>query len=160
MISCDLHDDHCSGCGASLDQAVHYERVDVTYANGEFASRKPATGSSMSGPDFDASAAEVSPERLAQAIGARAARSGDYHCPSPAHENGDRNPSLSINRKNGRTVAFCHSCGLKGTPVQVSAEVWGMAPGDAANRLASELGIGWRRTLWVVPLSVSPRKTA
>ena len=96
----------------------------------------------MSGPDFDAIAVEVSPEQLAQAIGARPSRSqGEYHCPGPGHENGDKKESLSINRKDGRTVAFCHSCGLKGTPVQVTGTIWSMAPNDAAERLVSELGI-------------------
>ena len=96
----------------------------------------------MSAIDFDHIAKTISPEQLDRSIGARPSRSrGEFHCPSPAHENGDRNPSLSISRKNGRTVAYCHSCGLTGTPVQVAAELWGMSSNDAAERLVSELRI-------------------
>ena len=92
--------------------------------------------------DFDAIAQSISPEQLARAIGARASRSpGMFHCPGPGHENGDKNASLSINRREGRTLAYCHGCGLKGTPVQIAAELWGMTANDAAERLNSELGI-------------------
>jgi len=94
----------------------------------------------MSRIDFDAIAESISPEQLAQAIGARP-NGGSFHCPSPNHAGGDKNPSLSINRKDGRTVAYCHSCGLKGTPVQVLAEVCGLAHGDAAERLAATAGV-------------------
>ena len=94
----------------------------------------------MSRIDFDAIAESVSPEQLAQEIGARP-NGGSFHCPSPTHAGGDKNPSLSINRKDGRTVACCHSCGLKGTPVQVLAEVCGLALGDAAERLAAAAGV-------------------
>lgn len=94
-----------------------------------------------SGVDFDALAAAISPEQLAKAIGAKRASSGSYHCPGSGHENGDRNPSLSINRPDGSTVAFCHGCGLKGSPVQVAATLWGMTLGDAAERLMSEAGL-------------------
>ena len=95
----------------------------------------------MSRPDFDAIAEQVSPEQLARVIGASASSSGNYRCPSSAHENGDQNPSLSISRKDGRTVAFCHGCELKGTPVQFAGQLWGMTANDAAERLVSELGI-------------------
>ena len=96
----------------------------------------------MSTLDFDAIAENISPKQLATAIGARASRSpGDFHCPGSGHENGDKRPSLSINRENGRTVACCHRCDLSGSPVQVAADVWGLSPGDAAQRLAAELGI-------------------
>ena len=94
----------------------------------------------MSTPDFDTIAEAVSPAQLAQAIGAKQ-NGKDFHCPSSNHADGDKNPSLSINQKDGRTVAYCHSCGLTGTPVQVASDLWGMTPGDAATRLASELGI-------------------
>jgi hypothetical protein len=94
----------------------------------------------MSRIDFDAIAESISPEQLAQEIGAKPNR-GAFHCPSPNHAGGDKNPSLSINRKDGRTVACCHSCGLKGTPVQVLAEVCGLALGDAAERLAAAAGV-------------------
>ena len=96
----------------------------------------------MSGPDFDAIAEAVSPEQLAQAIGAQPSSSpGSFHCPSPAHENGDKSPSLSIGRKDGRTVLYCHSCQLSGTPVQVAGTIWGMTANDAAERLIHEIGI-------------------
>ena len=36
MIRAELHDDHCSGCGAPLIQAEYIERHDVTFATGEF----------------------------------------------------------------------------------------------------------------------------
>ena len=90
--------------------------------------------------DYDAIATAVSPDQLAQAIKAKKVRDG-YRCPQPAHKNGDRNPSLSISRTNGRTVTFCHGCGLKGTPIQVAADVWGVAAQDAAQRLVRELGL-------------------
>ena len=96
----------------------------------------------MSRVDFDPIASEISPEQLAKAIGAKRASSGnDFHCPSPAHEHGDRNPSLSISRENGRTVTNCHRCGLKGSPVQVAATVWGVTLAYAAQRLVSEAGL-------------------
>ena len=96
----------------------------------------------MSRIDFDKLAAAVMPEQLAEAIGAPASRPpGKFHCPSPAHENGDKRPSLSINRKDGRTLAYCHGCGLKGTPVQVAAKLWGVSHDDAAERLVSAAGI-------------------
>jgi hypothetical protein len=94
----------------------------------------------MSRIDFDAIAEAISPAQFAQAIGARP-NGRAFHCPSPTHAGGDKNPSLSINRKDGRTVAYCHSCGLKGTPVQVLAEVCGLALGDAAERLAALAGV-------------------
>ena len=95
----------------------------------------------MSAPDFDAIAAEISPEQLARAIGAERNGNGSYHCTGENHEHADRNPSLSIDRKDGRTVGCCHACGLKGTPVQIAADVWGLSLGDAAERLVSEIGI-------------------
>jgi DNA primase len=94
----------------------------------------------MSRIDFDAIAEAISPAQFAQAIGAKP-NGRAFHCPSPNHAGGDKNPSLSINRKDGRTVAYCHSCGLKGTPVQVLAEVCGLALGDAAERLAAVAGV-------------------
>ena len=72
----------------------------------------------MSTINFDEIAEAISPEQLAQAIGARPSRSpGMYHCPCPAHENDDNKASLSINRKNGRTVVNRFVCDIKGTPV-------------------------------------------
>ena len=94
----------------------------------------------MSVIDFDAIAEAVSPEQLARAIGAKP-DGRDFHCPGSGHANGDRDGSLSINRKDGRTVAYCHGCGLKATPVQVAGQIWGVTPNDAAKRLVSELGI-------------------
>ena len=96
----------------------------------------------MSAFDYDAIAETILPDQLGQAIGARPSRSaGSFHCSSPSHAHGDKVPSLSIWRDNGRTVAKCHSCGLKGSPVQVAAEVWGVSLGDAAARLAAAVGI-------------------
>ena len=95
----------------------------------------------MTAPDYDTIAEAASPAQLASAIGARVSPSGSFHCPRSDHEHGDRNPSLSINRKGGRTVAHCHGCGLSGSPVQVAAAVWGLSYRDAAERLVRELGI-------------------
>ena len=36
MIRSELHDDRCYGCGASLDQAVYFQREHVVYTQGEF----------------------------------------------------------------------------------------------------------------------------
>ena len=80
----------------------------------------------MTRPDFDRIAETISPEQLAQAIGARPSRqAGEFHCPGPSHENGDHNPSMSLGRKDGRTVGCCHGgCDISGSPVQVAAAVW------------------------------------
>ena len=91
--------------------------------------------------DFEQIAATISPDQLATAIGAEKVRDS-YRCPQPSHSNGDRSPSLSISRKEGRTVACCHGCGLSGTPVQVAAEVWRVTSGDASERLARAIGLG------------------
>ena len=91
--------------------------------------------------DFDRLSAEVSPDQLAHAIGAIKTPNG-YHCPNTAgHSNNDQSPSLSINRKDGRTVAFCHGCDLKGTPVQVASVVWRLSAADAGKRLAQTLDL-------------------
>ena len=96
----------------------------------------------MSRIDFDQIEKDISPEHLAQAIGAKPSGSrGSFHCPGGGHENGDKKPSLSINRKNGRTVAKCHACGLSGTPIQVAGTIWGVSTDAAAERLAAQLGI-------------------
>jgi len=93
--------------------------------------------------DFDAIAKAASPGALADAIGAKKPKRGpNYHCPNAGgHANGDKNPSLSIDRKDGRTVAHCFGCGLSGSPVQLASELWSMSPSDAAERLAGKLGI-------------------
>lgn len=91
--------------------------------------------------DYDRIAEAVSPDQLASAIGAAKDRGGNFHCPGGWHENGDRNPSLSITRNNGRTVALCHACGLTGSPVQVAAELWSVTDREAAERLASHIGL-------------------
>lgn len=37
-------------------------------------------------------------------------RSGQVtHCPGPMHRNGDRNPSLSVNDRDGKTLVYCHT---------------------------------------------------
>ena len=36
MIRSELHDSHCSGCGASLAKAASVKREDVTFTTGEF----------------------------------------------------------------------------------------------------------------------------
>ena len=95
----------------------------------------------MTRPDFDAIATSIWPEPFAKAIGAKPGRNGSYHCPGNDHEFGDRDPSLSISRKAGRTVGCCHACGLKGTPVQIAADVWSLSQSEAAERLVSEIGI-------------------
>ena len=96
----------------------------------------------MSRIDFDKLSEAITPKQFAKAIDARAGRSPEmFHCSGPAHKNGDKKASLSINRKDGRTVVYCHSCDLKGTPVQVAAELWGLSHNDAAERLAAEAGI-------------------
>ena len=94
----------------------------------------------MIGMDFDQIAKAISPEQLAQAIGAEKKDKG-FRCPGTGHENGDRNPSLSISRKEGRTVACCHACGLSGSPVQVAALLWSLPNNEAAERLAQLVGI-------------------
>ena len=94
----------------------------------------------MSRVDFDAIAEAITPEQLAQAIGARPNGKG-FHCPSPNHADGDQNPSLSISRNGGRTVAHCHGCGLSGTPVQVAGNLWSLSAGDAAERLSAKLSV-------------------
>ena len=50
-------------------------------------SLRESEGGSMSRVDFDQIAEAISPEQLAQAIGAKK-RGRDFHCPSSAHENG------------------------------------------------------------------------
>ena len=98
----------------------------------------------MSGVDFDQIAEVISPEQFAQAIGARPSPTkGSFHCPSGAHENGDKKPGLSIRRTNGRTVVKCHciTCDLKGSPVQVASKLWGTSLRNAATRLAGAAGI-------------------
>lgn len=43
-------------------------------------------------------------------------RKGDHYwqCPSPAHKNGDRKPSLTVSRGNGKVLLNCHlGCGTK-----------------------------------------------
>ena len=37
MIRRDLRDDRCSGCEASLEDVVDFERVGIIYGRGEFA---------------------------------------------------------------------------------------------------------------------------
>ena len=37
MIRCELRNDQCVGCGASLDRAEYVERHPVVFARGEFA---------------------------------------------------------------------------------------------------------------------------
>ena len=96
----------------------------------------------MKGLDFDEIARSITPDQFAQAIGVRpASSSGSYHCSCPAHENGDNQASLSISRKNGRTLVNSFVCDVKGTPVQTAAKVWNVSLGDAAERLASAAGI-------------------
>lgn len=94
-------------------------------------------------PDFDDIAERVTPERLASALELKKGGSS-WHCPLPQnHTNGDKNPSFSISRVGGRTVAKCHAghCPLSGTPVQVAAEVWGISEPEAAGRLADIIGL-------------------
>ena len=94
------------------------------------------------GFDFDWLAEAISPEQLAKAIGAEPAGGGSFHCPNgESHANGDRNPSLSISARNGRTVVFCHGCGLSGSPVQVAGRLWGLSPSEAAERLVRKAGL-------------------
>ena len=49
--------------------------------------------------DFDAIAEAISPAQLAAAIGAKKVQGDDYRCPQPGHSHEDKNPSLSINRR-------------------------------------------------------------
>lgn len=88
--------------------------------------------------DYDQIAAEISPEELAQVLGAERVGAG-WRCPSPDHN--DRDPSFSVFRDGDRTAGKCHSCGLGGSPVSLASAVWGMAPRDAASRLVRELGM-------------------
>ena len=95
----------------------------------------------MTSIDFDRIAQTISPKQLAQAIGAKQDGKGDFHCPASGHKHGDRRASLSINRNNGRTLGFCHTCGINGSPIQLASEIWGTTVNVAAERLAAELGI-------------------
>jgi hypothetical protein len=94
--------------------------------------------------DYDGLASAISPEQLAQAIGARKAKGGGpgaYHCPRPErHQNADADPSCSIFTVEGRTGLRCHGCELAGSPVTVAAELWGCSLPEAAERLAEEIG--------------------
>lgn len=92
--------------------------------------------------DFDELARKIEPDELAEAIGAEHAGSG-WRCPlgEERHTRGDRDPSFSVFRDGERTAARCHGCGLRGSPVTVAAEVWGLEPPDAARKLAREIGM-------------------
>jgi hypothetical protein len=90
--------------------------------------------------DFDQLAERITPEQLAEAVGAERTRDG-LRCPGPEHD--DRNPSFSVFRDNGngRTAARCHGCDLRGSPVAVAAQVWGVDMQAAAERLAAHIGM-------------------
>lgn len=57
------------------------------------------------------------------------------HCPSPAHADGDRNPSGSVNLTKG--WFRCHSCGLAGDWANLSLKLRGWK----VNQAAQELGL-------------------
>lgn len=101
----------------------------------------------MTAVDYDVIAEAISPEQLAQAIGAEKVARG-WRCPLQRnHEHGDRDPSFSIFRDGNRTAAKCHkpACGLAGSPVTVAAAVWGVELPEAARRLADAIGLVTRR---------------
>lgn len=87
-------------------------------------------------------AESITPHQLAEALGAERSSSG-WRCPlgEERHANGDRDPSFSVFRDGNRTAARCHACGLRGSPVNVASEVWGIKPGEAAHRLARSIGL-------------------
>ena len=92
--------------------------------------------------DYDAIAEAITPERLAEIVGAEKV-AGGWRCPlGRNHEHDDRKPSFSIFRDGGRTAARCHTpkCGLAGSPVSVAAAVWGVELPEAARRLAEAIG--------------------
>jgi len=92
--------------------------------------------------DFDQIAELITPEELAIALGAEKKGRRGWRCPvRDKHNNGDRNPSFRPFRDGGRTAAVCHGCGLKGSPVQLYAEVHGCAEQEAASRLAEIVGL-------------------
>lgn len=94
--------------------------------------------------DFDDIAEAISPDQLARALGSK--KNGTaWHCPSPDHV--DKNPSFSFFRDSGRTAGRCHACGLRGTPVSIASEVWGVSKPEAAERLAGEVGLARASTL-------------
>lgn len=92
--------------------------------------------------DFDLLAEVITPKQFAKAIGATPSRTaGMFHCSNPAHENSDKKASLAIRYKDGRTVVYCHGCGLSGTPIRAATQLWGGSPNDVAERLAASAGI-------------------
>ncbi|MCX6148681.1 MAG: DUF3987 domain-containing protein [Candidatus Kapabacteria bacterium] len=57
----------------------------------------------------------ISTEQITNLLGILKSKNGNYHCiNAKAHHNGDKNASLSISMKNGKTVFNCFSCGIKG----------------------------------------------
>ncbi len=52
----------------------------------------------------------------------------------PWHD--DKNPSLSFNRKNGR--CFCFACNHGGSAVDLTAQIFGLSPLDAARKLCAD----------------------
>lgn len=93
--------------------------------------------------DFDAIAESITFDQFCDAVGAEK-RGRGRTCPLPArHTRGDKKPSFSGWRENGRLILKCHggTCGLQGTPVQVAAEVWGVDLPEAGRRLARHIGL-------------------
>jgi DNA primase len=62
-----------------------------------------------------------------------------FSCPFPEHARGDRNPSSSINRKNGKW--HCFGCGRSGTLISFVAEYEKVAPSQVTKWLRGEYGL-------------------
>ncbi len=89
--------------------------------------------------DYDEIAERITPDELAAILGAEKTSNG-YRCPFPGrHEHGDRNPSLSIYRTDGRTSVKCFGCQFGGTPVQAYVQRFGGTEAEAATALGDHL---------------------
>lgn len=93
--------------------------------------------------NFDKIAEHITPEQLAEAIGAKR-RYGGWRCPlSEDHRNSDRKPSLSFYYRGARLLVKCHGsdCELQGSPVQVYSLVWECSLREAGLALSSLIGV-------------------